>query len=178
MSNVVIAPKGAKVEEPVYFTGKVIAVNLLQKNGSANAYFSVVVDGLPSLKGEDGKRITILRTKKQMIKDMDRMVSDSAHLNGVYLSAKRFWTGRNATFLVSGHEAGALVPITEQTPEEVKAQYKNAKEYPAKTAGFWLPEFISVDYHDKHLKERGEFFDTLSQTDDDDDFGFDMGTED
>lgn len=155
MSNAIIVAKAKEnVQAPVEFTGKIKRAVLLQNEESGETYASFDIEGLPNLTDSKGRKVTIIRNMKQLIKaDMSLFITKGDDAMTINQALAYYAKGREATVNISAHEAGAYVPVTEFTKAEQAKGKEIGETFEASSAGFYLEGAVDIDFDRNDVKE-------------------------
>ena len=152
-----VAKAGAKVQAPIEFTGVTTSVKPIKlENGELVASFDIA--GLPNLKVKTKagieRKATILRTKKQLLADLNGYVDADAPMEELIAIGNLIAAKRNVTLMVSAHDKGALAIVTEDSAYAISAGAQVGSEIETNSAGFYTEGFLSIDVSEARQEKR------------------------
>ena len=145
--NAVVAIATEKVSEPVEFTGVIKSVGRVSNTKNENEeYISLDIEGLPEMYDDNGKKISLLRTKDQIKADLRYFANPNATMNELEMKLDMVAKKREVTFLVSAHAKGAEYVATKNS-RAVKAGFAEEGEVlKASKPGFLVEGFLNIDF--------------------------------
>lgn len=154
-SVIVVAGEGEMVLAPKEFTGVIKKVNRMQQRAVAGqssddtkVWLSLTIEGLPPLVDKNGNKITILRTPKQAENDLRYFSDLNAGIDSLEIDMDIYATGREVTFDVSAHQAGAILTVTEGSyyTTDDGGGYEVGETIEMKSAGFYIEGFLDIAF--------------------------------
>ena len=156
-NSITPAKAGQKVQAPVEFTGTVKSVKpVLVDNNELLASFDIT--GLPNLtittKSGVERKATILRTRKQLLADLNGYCDEDAPMEELIAIADLVAGKRPVTLMVSAHEAGALAIVTANSTYAIESGAEVGSEIATSSAGFYTEGFLDIEVSEARKEKR------------------------
>ena len=152
--NAVVAIATEKVSEPVEFTGVINSVGRVsitkdeKGNKLANPieYISLDIEGLPQMYDDNGRKVSLLRTKDQIKADLRYFANPNATMNELEMKLDMVAKKREVTFLVSAHAKGAEYVATKNSRAVKDGFAEEGEVLKASKPGFLVEGFLNIDF--------------------------------
>lgn len=158
MSNTLTVAKATqKVSNPVEFTGTIKSIKPIKlENGELVA--SVDITELPHLmittKSGVNRKATILRTRKQLLADLNGFLDEDAPMDELIFDADMIGAKRPVTLMVSAHEVGALATVTANSTYAIESGAEIGSEIATSSAGFYTEGFLDIEVSEARKEKR------------------------